>query len=711
MILKKTFLLSFVVLAVTAQAQKDEFILLKNAFLERQFSVKNGAFFTSSFRNLLTGKDYSREGSEEFYLTLGGQAVAGAGQAASFGYAGHSLQKKEPGVQQLSVRLKGRNGSPAQMLEVELIYWLYDEFPVVRKQLRITNRGSEAVAIENLEVERLNLVPVNTQQTDIYSEYGTRLTWRPFVGNHHDAAVYVCHVFDKEGFILGNEAPSVLKRTELYTFNDRISVGTTKTDDHYPFKRWIAPGETFFSPKAFICLVKAPTGDAAFEGPFADFVRTRLGVKLFEREEIPFAFYNTWFPFRTNLSDTLLYKVADGLAGTGVDLLIIDDGWQANFGDWEADPKKFPDGLKPVCDDIVKKGMRPGLWLSLATVSENSRVFREHPEWAVLGKDGKPAYLHTNGKGKYTMSMGSGYYDYILQKIKNLVKENSLAYLKLDFAIANSAYVLDYERKGDYGGFEHKTYRDRASSYYGIYEKTMQFFDELHQAFPDLLIDCTYEVWGEYYINDFALLEHADYDWLTNYEADPPEGPVSIRQMAYDRARVIPAATNLIGNQQMYTTGANTAITKHYKYTYLSLASSKPILVGDPRSFPEEAKAWYAKWNNWFKEMDRKYQFTRFSQGFEVFPRPNLINWDGCYKFNKESEGGVLFFYRNGSPEPTRTFQMPLVNAGSTYRLYDPEDGKIFGRYTGRELLEKGITITIPNQYEAKVLGIEKINH
>lgn len=111
--------------------------------------------------------------------------------------------------------------------------------------------------------------------------------------------------------------------------------------------------------------------------------------------------------------------------------------------------------------------------------------------------------------------------------------------------------MLDYERKGDYGGFEHKTYHDRASSYFGIYEKTMQFFDELHQAFPELLIDCTYEVWGEYYINDFALLEHADYDWLTNYEADPPEGPVSIRQMAYDRARVIPAATNLIGNQQI----------------------------------------------------------------------------------------------------------------------------------------------------------------
>src|SRR5690554_7078596 len=166
MILKKTCVLLLIGLwNVTSQAQNEELIILKNDFLERQFVVKDGAFFTNSYKNLLTGKDYSRYGSEEFFFSVDGKAVAGAGSSASFNYERHSIQEIENGIRQLTVDLKGRSGGPAQMLYIKLIYWLYDDFPVVRKQLQITNRRPEAVPIENLEVERLNLVPINTQQT------------------------------------------------------------------------------------------------------------------------------------------------------------------------------------------------------------------------------------------------------------------------------------------------------------------------------------------------------------------------------------------------------------------------------------------------------------------------------------------------------------------------------------------------------------------
>jgi alpha-galactosidase len=690
-----------------AQAQTNDSVILKNRFLERKFIIGKNAFYTKSFKSLETGNDYSRKGSEEFYFTLNKQGISYDVDNTAFEYVSRSLIKSD-GVQQLSVFMRGKKDTHTDGISLQLVYFLYDDFPVVRKQLVITNNTPQPVYIANLDVERLNMVPLNSQQTDIYSNYGTRLTWRPYKGDQHDAAVYVYNTFKKDGFILGNEAPSVLKRTELYTHNDRISIGLTRLNDNYPFKKWIEPNETFSSPKAFICLIKAQKPEDAFEGRFADFIRTKLGVKLFEKSAVPSLFYNTWFPFRTAISDTLIRKVADGLSGTGTDVLIMDDGWQADHGDWEVNKKKFPNGLKSVCDYIIKKGMRPGLWMGLATVDETSKVYREHPEWAIRDKNGKPTYLHVNNdKGHYTMSLGSGYYDYILQRIKKLVAENNLAYIKLDFAIANSAYVLDYDKKGDYGS-EGKIYRDRESSYYAIYERALKLFDELHAAFPNLLIDCTYEVWGEYYLNDFALIEHADYDWLTNYEANPPEGPINIRQMSFDRARVIPAATNLIGNQQMYS-GSDEEVKKYYKYTYLSLASSKPVLVGDPRTLTDASKKWYLKWNTWFKMMDKKYQFTRFTQTSDVFPRATMTNWDGCYKFNKEKQGGVLFFYRNGSLEKQRTFAMPLADPQVKYRLYSPEDGKVFGTYTGKELLEKGITIAIPEMYSAKVLGMEKV--
>lgn len=544
-------------------------------------------------------------------------------------------------------------------------------------------------------------MPVSSQQSELYTNYGSRFAWRPYHGDHHDAAIFVYNNYAKEGFILGNEAPSVLKETEVYTDHHRISIGLTSLTDHYPFKKWIEPQEKFDSPRTFICLVQSQKWEDAFEGHFADFIRTRLGVKLFERKEIPFTFYNTWRPFYTNISDTLVTQLADGLEGTGTDLFIMDAGWENNYGDWEPHPKRFPNGLKPITDHIRKRGMKAGLWMGLASVDKNSKLYKEHPEWALYDKNGEPAYLHEEMQGRVTMSLASGYYDYILGKIKRHVRENDLAYIKLDLAMANSAYVLDYAKKGDYK-FEGKGYKDHESSFYAIYEKALQLFDDLHKEFPDLLVDCTYEVWGEYYINDYALIEHADYDWLTNYDDDAPVGPINIRQMAFDRGRAIPVATNLIGNQFMDS--------PYSKYTFLSLASVKPILVGDSRKLPQDLKPWYLKWNTWFKMMDKKYQFTRFSYVSDIFQRPTMSNWDGVYKFNKEKQGGVLFFFRNGSVENSRTFAFPLADANSKYRLFSPEDEKDMGIYSGKELVEKGIVIQIEKQFNARVLGIEKVN-
>ena len=59
------------------------------------------------------------------------------------------------------------------------------------------------------------------------------------------------------------------------------------------------------------------------------------------------------------------------------------------------------------------------------------------------------------------------------------------------------------------------------------------------------------KLWGKYHLVDYALIQNADVDWLTNYEFDPPKGPISIRQVTNERQRVVPVQTMMIGNQQL----------------------------------------------------------------------------------------------------------------------------------------------------------------
>src|SRR6266487_2261801 len=353
--------------------------------------------------------------------------------------------------------------------------------------------------------------------------------------------------------------------------------------------------------------------------------------------------------------------------------------------------------------------MQVGLWFTIAGVNAKSKVATLHPEWLIKDKDGNAANLHdmSTAKDGYgwnsalkIMSLGSPYYDYIKKLISSYIKDLGIAYLKLDLSIANSAYVHDTERTGDYETNPAKLYRDRASSYWVIYERIMQLMDEFHKDFPGLLIDCTFETWGRYNIADYALIEHADYDWLTNFEFEPPVGPIAIRQMNYDRSRVMPVSTLLIGNQYMNF--------PNYKYVYFSLASASLVMVGDPRKLTAEQQTFYKKWNNYLKQMEDKYQYTSYFQLYDIFDRPTDNNWDGCYRINTEKQGGLLFFYRNNSPDTKRSFKIPCLDSTSRYRIYSFENNKTFGVFSGKYLMEKGIPVTIPAIYTALVLSIEK---
>lgn len=99
-----------------------------------------------------------------------------------------------------------------------------------------------------------------------------------------------------------------------------------------------------------------------------------------------FAMENTWGDrsLDTKLCDTFIQKEIDVAAQIGIDFVQIDDGWSKGTVDtkagfithvwegyyttdpdyWTVSKKKFPNGLKPVCDYGRQKGVEVGLWFS-----------------------------------------------------------------------------------------------------------------------------------------------------------------------------------------------------------------------------------------------------------------------------------------------------------------------------------------------------------
>lgn len=552
-----------------------------------------------------------------------------------------------------------------------------------------------------MEVEKLVLSWGDTH-TWVMTDYARNQKLGPYVGDRDDPAVIVHDIPGQRGMALGNEAPGVTKRTAVFTDGRTVSIGLTQPGQDFPFRKWLKPGERWESPWVFI-VPYAGAADpwSVLNGPVNDFIRKHMWIRLAAIPEKPLFVYNTWNPFRKNVSENLIRELAQAAASCGVEEFVIDDGWQTNRGDWEIDRAKFPGGLKPVFDHIVSLGMKPGLWISLTSADTTSRVYHEHPEWFIRDRSGRPENLHSENSVQVTACLATGWYDHIKSVILNLVKEHGLAYVKLDLTIVASAYVYDPEKSGCYAK-DHPLHRDREESFLVLYRRCMDLFDDLHRQAPNLFIDCTFETWGGLQLIDYALVEHAEGDWLSNIEEPFPRGSLRARNLAWRRTPAIPAGALVIGNLTLDDPGRETEL--------LSLAGTLPILLGDPRKIPQAERMKLKTWADWLRKMETKHRYFLFRQDFPGFGEPREGYWDGWARINTDTgSGGIFGVFRQGGAESERTVVLPGLAPERNYIIRRGPDGKIVGHFNGRELAAKGLSVRLADPYGAALFEVERV--
>jgi alpha-galactosidase len=110
-------------------------------------------------------------------------------------------------------------------------------------------------------------------------------------------------------------------------------------------------------------------------------------------------------------------------AEIGVEMFIIDAGWQTATGEWTVNKTRFPRGLKPVIDEVRKHGMKFGLWMEPENVRSDAKIFNEKEEW-FFAKNPSSAMLNLSRDDVY---------EYLYQEISRVIRENELDYFKIDF--------------------------------------------------------------------------------------------------------------------------------------------------------------------------------------------------------------------------------------------------------------------------------------
>lgn len=239
------------------------------------------------------------------------------------------------------------------------------------------------------------------------------------------------------------------------------------------FGHWmkrLAPGEYFAAPEAVIATGKNlyEVCDALVKAQHPDISPADQNMDILFNE-----YCTTW----GNPTFENVKRICDRLAGKGIQFLVIDSGWYGTMdnwwdqvGDWDVNTKRFPDGMKSIADYIRSKGMIPGLWFEMESVTTGSRYYNcpEH----LVKKDGVP--LTVGGRRFWDME-DPWVIDYLSKKVIGQLKESDFGYLKVDYNDSMGMGCDGAESLGE--GLRRKV------------EASRRFFQKIREEIPDIVIE------------------------------------------------------------------------------------------------------------------------------------------------------------------------------------------------------------------------------
>ncbi|HEY0806422.1 MAG TPA: alpha-galactosidase [Pseudonocardiaceae bacterium] len=261
----------------------------------------------------------------------------------------------------------------------------------------------------------------------------------------------------------------------------------------------LAPGESLDTPVFAGAYTRAGFGAAS--RTWHEYSRRHV---LEHADELRPVLYNSWEATGFAVDEPGQLKLATIAADLGVELFVMDDGWfggrrsdLAGLGDWQPYPHAFPNGLRPLADEVHKLGMAFGLWVEPEMVNPDSDLYRAHPDWVLNMANRRRTTL------RHQLVLNFGRPDVVewaLGWLDRLVVENDIDYLKWDANRPFTEAGWPGQPDPDRLWIEHTR---------GLY----RIMDQLRANHPALRIEACSGGGGR---TDLGILAHTDQVWTSD---------------------------------------------------------------------------------------------------------------------------------------------------------------------------------------------------
>lgn len=445
--------------------------------------------------------------------------------------------------------------------------------------------------------------------------------------------------------------------------------------DDCDFTWSLAPGEKFVTPE--VAMGYSSTGLARLSHCYHDSFQHHLIRSTWRDKRRPIL-VNNWEATYFDFDADKLLRIAREAADLELDMLVLDDGWfgkrdndDSGLGDWFVNEEKLGCTLGELANQVNDLGLMFGLWFEPEMISEDSDLYRKHPDWAMVVPGRNPI----RGRAQLVLDMTrEDVLDYIKERLFAIMDSANIQYIKWDMnrsVAAAYSVLLPRERQGEL----------RHRYVLGLYH----VMEALLSRYPDLLLEGCSGGGGRF---DAGMLYYAPQIWCSD-NTDAVErlhiqyGTSFGYPMSSVSAHVSVCPNHQNGRVTPFKTRGICAMQGTFGYE-LDLSKMTPEEKEEAR---EQVRT--------FKKRYQLFQFGDYYRITSPLENRDFTAWEYADKEGKEAYMGVVFTDLHGNPA-AHSVKFRGLRPEGIYKMW--KDNELTGEYTGAALMNGGILLPVPKE-------------
>lgn len=441
-------------------------------------------------------------------------------------YAGHMIKKGKYNLQGLPAVYAEENEAETleiymedcvSNLKVTLLYGVVEQLDIITRSVIIENHGSEDIIIEKAGSACLELLP---GQYDLLSFCGRhtmeRTVQRKRIG-------YGSSVFESRRGTSSHQYNPAFILADVNATEDRGNcygiafvysggfrfetekdpydqVRTVMSIQPEQFAYPLNPGERFVVPETIFSF--SQNGFGALSHNYHNCINHHVIRRSFQKKMRP-VLINSWEAAYFDFTGETMLELAKNAADVGIDLVVMDDGWfgkrdddNSGLGDWEVNEEKLGCSLGTLIEKINELGVDFGIWIEPEMISEDSTLYRNHPDWVLQ----IPGRSPVRSRNQLVLDFSrKDVRDYIFASICKVLDQGNITYVKWDM----NRSISDV--------YSHVNVRGTVLHDYvvGVYD----FLEQMIQRYPELLIEGCSGGGGRF---DIGMLYYTPQIWCSD---------------------------------------------------------------------------------------------------------------------------------------------------------------------------------------------------